>query len=397
MASSFRSDDAIISGSLTKLSNGSSYLVAGEGITIITGALGDVTISSDSYNTVGDYGNDVKILLSGAAGTKDTSTRGVTLITGDTAISGSTYFYDDLNLEVNKAIYFNNPGGTADQYIKSIFDVFLQIEADDYLQVNADENIDMRVGVGSNDSRFEMDPKQVAINRTTLISTTTDFSVNDNLLFVSGGDGAVTIGTGPTIPNYGLDTLVYITGSKGFKDQTASRNVVVIPGDLVVSGNIYGSESDKTFTKDVKFTSLSLNNVTDNNRIFFDFSDVGYSNSVGQDQSFIAPFSGSFNKLIIRTTSSSKFNGAGGLTASFHLGKEGTTAIDIDVTPDFLEEVRSDAYPLSNVINLPFNFSGSFFEPGDCFAVGLKSDNNWNAGGTFIGVSATFVVSYLVE
>ena len=52
MASSFRSDDTILSGSLTHLSDGTSYLVAGSGISISTGSNGSVTITNDG--TVGD-------------------------------------------------------------------------------------------------------------------------------------------------------------------------------------------------------------------------------------------------------------------------------------------------------------------------------------------------------
>ena len=52
MASSFRSDDAILSGSLTHLSDGKSHLVAGAGITLVTGSNGQITITNNG--TVGD-------------------------------------------------------------------------------------------------------------------------------------------------------------------------------------------------------------------------------------------------------------------------------------------------------------------------------------------------------
>ncbi len=52
MASSFRSDDALLSGSLTQLKDGSQYLIGGAGISIVTGSSGQITIINDG--TVGD-------------------------------------------------------------------------------------------------------------------------------------------------------------------------------------------------------------------------------------------------------------------------------------------------------------------------------------------------------
>ena len=111
-----------LSGSLTRLTDGSSYLVAGSNVTITSASNGSVTISSTggggggdqfflsttaaSIYTTGsaafvgaeagidspvDKGSDVFFYVSGSGGTKDSSTPGVTLFGGDVVISGSLY------------------------------------------------------------------------------------------------------------------------------------------------------------------------------------------------------------------------------------------------------------------------------------------------------------------
>jgi len=211
----------------------------------------DFDVTPDASEVSG-YGDDVKIYLSGAAGTKDSSTRGVTLNAGDFVVSGSSYFYDDINLKTNKTIYFNNPSGTADQFIKSVSDVFLRIDSDDYFQVYADESIDMYVDNGITLSRFEMYPKSVDINRT--VRNTTDFSANGYLLYVSGGHETVVIGGNTQNPVYGTDVNIHLSGSTGTKD-TSTRGVTLVSGDMVVSGTTY-------FPSDVV--------VDANTRVYFD-------------------------------------------------------------------------------------------------------------------------------
>ena len=113
-----------ISGSLTKLSNGTSFLVAGSNVTITTGSTGQITISSTGgggggsastyftdpsagfLNTTGSLalagnqgssyissnaGPDVFFFVSGSIGSRGTSVRGTTLFGGDVVASGSVY------------------------------------------------------------------------------------------------------------------------------------------------------------------------------------------------------------------------------------------------------------------------------------------------------------------
>jgi hypothetical protein len=109
-----------ISGSLTKLEDGTSYLVEGSNVTITSGANGSVTIAStgggagssfwesnlndsiyvtgsvimagsSGFVEPGDVGTDAYNYISGTFGDKDTATPGVTVINGDTVISGAIY------------------------------------------------------------------------------------------------------------------------------------------------------------------------------------------------------------------------------------------------------------------------------------------------------------------
>ena len=152
-----------LSGSLTKLSDGTSYLVAGDNITITSASNGQITIAgqaggSDTQNTLDQAydeggtglgavitvddqpvqlkvagasnialaitgsvvigsgsdgllptmpGNDVNFFVSGSISSSGTSTKGTTVFGGDVVISGS--------LKTNKEMVFNEKlGGTAD-------------------------------------------------------------------------------------------------------------------------------------------------------------------------------------------------------------------------------------------------------------------------------------------
>ena len=102
-----------ISGSLTQLSNGTSYLVAGSNITISSASSGQVTIAasapnapggSDTYiqfNDGGSFGGD-----SGLTYNKNTDTlTGVNLILGgDLTVNGTTTTINTTNLEVKDAV-----------------------------------------------------------------------------------------------------------------------------------------------------------------------------------------------------------------------------------------------------------------------------------------------------
>lgn len=109
-----------ITGSLTRLADGSSYLVAGTNVTIVTGSNGSVTISSTggaavggtaqfndgtnklattaSFSVAGNLGSsyfansegaDSFFFVSGSVGSLGTATRGTAVFGGDLVVSGA--------------------------------------------------------------------------------------------------------------------------------------------------------------------------------------------------------------------------------------------------------------------------------------------------------------------
>jgi hypothetical protein len=100
-----------LSGSLQRLSDGNSYLLAGVGVTLLTNSLGQVQISStgqpggsDTYiqfNDGGSFGGD-----SGLTFDKNTDTLNVTnvVVAGDLTVNGTMTTVNTTNLEVKDAI-----------------------------------------------------------------------------------------------------------------------------------------------------------------------------------------------------------------------------------------------------------------------------------------------------
>jgi hypothetical protein len=100
-----------LSGSLQRLSDGNSYLLAGVGVTLLTNSLGQVQISStgqpggsDTYiqfNDGGSFGGD-----SGLTFNKNTDTLNVTnvVVAGDLTVNGTMTTVNTTNLEVKDAI-----------------------------------------------------------------------------------------------------------------------------------------------------------------------------------------------------------------------------------------------------------------------------------------------------
>jgi hypothetical protein len=126
--------NAGLSGSLTRLVDGTSYIIAGSGITVTSSSNGPITIaatgggSGDQFfssvvnssifttgstafrggesgiNSPVNKGTDVFFYVSGSQGSKDTSTAGVALFGGDVVISGSLYGGSPLKIKSNTQI-----------------------------------------------------------------------------------------------------------------------------------------------------------------------------------------------------------------------------------------------------------------------------------------------------
>ena len=279
--------------------------------TIIIGAQDfDSTPSASELLSKG-YGNDIKIMLSGTYGSKDSSTRGVVLMTGDTAVSGNLYIVGDTNSKrritssgsmdiksingttaiigdnnVNVWIGYDGNGSNQSFSIykgtggyEQIFVVnedksvriFGELDVENNLVVHLDYDSDnsnsyfgTKNGGGTFNQVFYEDGRAYFNYGS---QSTGDFIVNgDNdygLIFVDAGEDAIALGCSTDIsPDWseltetGTDVKILLSGSAGSKD-TATKGVILAAGDLVVSGTLYDGSGNQI---NGNITSVSAGN-----------------------------------------------------------------------------------------------------------------------------------------
>ena len=166
---------------------------------------------------------------------------------GPVGITGSLGVVGDLSLAAYDPIYFNGKGGDV-----SIVGGpnNLTLDGDDNVILNADNGVILRGGT-NNDTSAD---NSLLVGTT---ATTHNFgnldinhifkTANHTTLFIDGGDESVIIGADRNLSHasemslrgYGADVKLMLSGTVGSKD-TANRGVVLIPGDTVISGTLYG-------------------------------------------------------------------------------------------------------------------------------------------------------------
>ena len=220
-----------LSGSLTQLPDGTSYLVAGSNVTITSASNGQVTIASS-----GGGGGDID--GSGAA------TRIAYWSDSDTLTSDADLTFDGNTLTVNKSLIVNNAGGNNDFRVESANNEYA-------LLVDADHDRVLVLSGGSGNSANEADGSDVAFYVSGTISSQGS-SARGTSLF--GGDalvsGSLFVGAGTRAQNTlalvvgdkadagsaGADYFVWVSGSKGSIGSSTDRGVTVFGGDAFVSG-----------------------------------------------------------------------------------------------------------------------------------------------------------------
>lgn len=188
--------------------------------------------TSPQASEVSGYGNDVKLYLSGTAGSKDTSTRGVTLIAGDAVISGTLYngSGDIIGSFDPESSTLTTLNADVDQILINDGGVFKRI---------APNNIN--ISGFNNDSGY-----------TTNTGTVTNVTVNAGLDVVNG----------TAVPNISLDLSELTTSTDdGHGDyfivvDTANQQRKLTKGNINLSG----------FNNDSNFSTLTLANGV-NNRV----------------------------------------------------------------------------------------------------------------------------------
>lgn len=165
-------------------------------------------------------------------------------------------------------------------------------------------------------------------------------------------------------------------------------------GVTIQNGNIY-DRNNKSVIKHIDHGAFT-NDDANNNEAFVpdDYvHDYGGSNYI---VTFVPPFSGSIDKLVVRGVNNTNLSDLGNLTATVKIGNQGTNSYTIDTHPDTFESTTVVSSNLGAETNATFNFTASNFTPHDVYCVSLQPTNNWNNGGTKY-INFTIVTSYLID
>jgi hypothetical protein len=248
-----------MTGSLTSLLDGTSYIEAGSNITVVTGSKGQITIGSTaaaastpqfftsptagSLNTSGSLalagplgssyapgsvGSDVFFFVSGSTSGRGTPSGRVSVFGGDVSTSGSLNIRQ--NVLVTGSLIAPNMTGSLTRLL----------DGTSYIQA------------GSNITVVTGSKGQITIGSTAAAASTPQFfsSTTSESIFTTGSTAFV--GSGNESPgnalavdspsDKGADNFFYVSGSIGKRGTAQGRNAL-FGGDVVVSGSQYVSGS----------------------------------------------------------------------------------------------------------------------------------------------------------
>jgi hypothetical protein len=263
-----------ISGSLTTLADGTSYLIEGANITITSQSNGSIVISStgggggggneffestvagaifttgsaafidqEAVTSPSDKGTDVFFYVSGSEGSKDGPTPGVALFGGDVSVSGSLTLPSNFLQVTGTLEVTNGISGSLTQLT----------DGTSYLIA------------GSNIEIVSQSNGSVLISNT--FSQADDYfdSVVAGSIITTGSTAFIDQEVISSPSDKGADVFFYVSGSIGSKDG-ATPGVSLFGGDVVISGSVYteGNKFEMTGTLEVtNGISGSLTQLTD--------------------------------------------------------------------------------------------------------------------------------------
>ena len=163
------------------------------------------------------------------------------------AVTGAIGATQGMYISSDKRLYFNDHNG--DQFISGN-GAILTIDGDNFVDILGDSEIGLKAGTpASDDNHFQVSTTATTVNAGRINA---DFFVNtDNrfgTIMVDGADETIILGAetftagaaASTLLNkgYGNDVKILLSGSIGTKD-TNNRGIVLVPGDIVVSGSYF--------------------------------------------------------------------------------------------------------------------------------------------------------------
>jgi hypothetical protein len=237
-----------ISGSLTRLRSGKSYLVAGDNITIISGSSGDVTIAStggaDVFKTISVSGQSDVVA--------DSSTDTLTLVAGSNVTLTTNAGTDSVTIAASLAGGAVDTSGTPANNQLAIFTDADTVEGDAdltwdgaTLAVQGDSNLNGTVVI--NQSGVDKDFRVETVNKAYAIQT--DASTDQVMILSGTTSDAAGYGSSADDPDPRdfTDTNFFVSGSIG-SARTTTRGASVFGGDVVVSGSLQAHGGQQTAT-----------------------------------------------------------------------------------------------------------------------------------------------------
>tara|TARA_Y100000592_G_scaffold100878_1_gene183467 strand:- start:3355 stop:5235 length:1881 start_codon:yes stop_codon:yes gene_type:complete len=278
-----KSTDALkvtnLSGSLTHLSNGTSYLVAGSNVTITSSSSGQVTISSTggggggtgtvtsgSFNvpspgefvttasvsfagaqgfnfTADSVGTDTYFFASGAVDSRGTGTPGTAVFGGDLAISG-TLAVNLADSAVGSQFVVTTDGkvgiGTSTPAVK--LSVGGNMEVGEYINHKNDSDTFIR---------FQADDIEIEVGGRPMIKMSE--GTTDQVLVMSGG------GRSSPDPKNFADANFFVSGTIGSQNSSTAGSSV-FGGDVVVSGALDAKQGVGTIKTATSVIHVSASN-----------------------------------------------------------------------------------------------------------------------------------------